>query len=167
MTLRDFFSWIGENPTTLLGFFFILPFTALVALIIGKGEGNKSPWNYFYSALVYLSCIPGIFSVALSIYFFLFERGSILNANVYTQIVPVFSMIATLYLISRNVSFDLIPGFGKISGLMMMIGTALVFMWLIDRTHIIVWATLPIQYVFFALIALLLVFRFGLRNLFS
>ena len=102
------------------------------------------PWKYLYSSLIYLVCVPGIFALFLSIYVFIFERRSIFQTDIYTQVLPIVSMFATLLLIRRNVSLDLVPGFGKITGLFMMIAAAFAFFWVLDKTHIIVISFLPL-----------------------
>ena len=168
MTLREFFDYLSQNPIVVLAFFLAIPFTALLAGIFGKGEGHLSPWKYLYSALVYLICVPGIFAAALAVYLFLFERGgSIFNVNLLTQVLPLFSMILTLGLIRRNVSFEQIPGFGKLSGLMIMIASVFVLMYFLDRLHLVAWVHVPVQYLLLIVAALLLVFRFGLKSLIS
>ena len=100
MTLLDFFKLLGENPSYMLGYFGLIPLTALLAGLLGSGEGHISPWKYLYSALVYLVCIPGIFAFTLNIYLFLFERSqrSILGSDIFSQILPVISMILTLFI---------------------------------------------------------------------
>lgn len=167
MTLREFFTWIGEHPSDVLLYFFGIPLVALLCSIFGKGEGHLSPWKYLYSLLIFGVCIPGIFSVALSVYNFLFERGSIMDANVFTQILPVGSMFATLWAVRRNTDFDSIPGFGKLSSLMMMIASIIVVMWLLDRTHIIAFSYIPISTLLLVIVGLLLTFRFAMSNLFK
>ena len=96
MTLGEFFQLCSSQKEMVLMFFAVLPLTALLALWLGKGEGNLTPWKYLYTFLVYAVCIPGVFSITLSIYKFLFERTSIMDANVITQVVPVISMFLTL-----------------------------------------------------------------------
>ena len=155
MTLQEFFDLLATNPEVIIFFFVACPLTALLASWLGRGEGHISPWKYMYSTLVYLICIPGIFAVTLNIYLFLFERQSIFEADIWTQILPVISMVATLLLIRKNVSFDQIPGFGKIHGLMLIIGAVLVLMWLIDRTHIIAITIIPFYQVILAFLVLL------------
>lgn len=168
MTLREFFDYLSDNPAVVLAFFLLIPFTALLAGILGKGEGHLSPWKYLYSALIYLVCVPGIFAAALAVYLFLFERGgSIYNVNLLTQALPVVSMLLTLGIIRRNVAFTSIPGFGKLSGLMMTIMTIFVLMYLLDRLHLVAWVNVPVQYLVLIVAGLLLLFRFGLKRLIS
>ncbi len=165
MTLRAFFDYLGENPLVLLSYFALIPFTAFLAGMLGRGEGDQSPWKYLYTVLIYGVCIPGIFAVALSVYFFLFERGSIMNANVLIQVLPIVSMVLTLAIIRQNVSFDAVPGFEKISSLMLMIGAVFVLMYLLDRTHLIAFVNVPVQYLVLIVVGLLLAFRYGFRQL--
>lgn len=165
MTLRAFFDYLGENPFVLLAYFIAIPLLALLVGFLGRGEGHESPWKYLYALLIYAVCIPGIFAVALSVYFFLFERGSILDANVLLQILPVISMILTLALIRSNTTFDAVPGFGKISNLMLMIGAVIVLMYFVDRVHLIAFVSVPVQYLVLIVVGLLLAFRFGLKSL--
>ena len=165
MTLQEFFDVCSNHPE-FIGFFFIaLPLTAFLAGIFGKGEGHLSPWKYLYSFLVYCATIPGIFAIIFNIYLFLFERQSIMQSNIYTQILPILIMIFTLWLIKRNVPFEYVPGFNKLSGLIMVVFTILTFMWLLDRTHILAVTFLPFHYVILLLIFLFIVARLGLKKL--
>ena len=161
MTLNDFFKLIGENPSYILMYFSLIPIAVLVAGIMGRGEGALSPWREFYSLLIYMVCIPGIFATALSVYYFLFERHPILDTDLLTQVLPICSMIATLLLIKRNVSFDDIPGFQKISGLMSLIVATFAFMWFIDRTHLVAITYIPFWQVILIFVVLYLCIRWG------
>ena len=145
MTLRDVFNMTAEQPYFVVAFFLLIPFTALLTGWMAKGEGEDSPWKYLYSALLYLVCVPGIFAISLGVYLFLFERRSILEMNILLEVLPVFSMIATILIVRKNVNVDRIPGFDKLSGLIMMISAALAIMWFIDRTHIMVFSYMPIH----------------------
>src|SRR5688572_8136969 len=165
MTLGECFTWTGENPVLLLSYFIGIPLIALLAGVFSKGEGHLSPWKYLYSALIYLVSIPGIFAVTLSIYLFLFERRSIMDTNLYTQVLPVFSMVVTILIIKKQVSLDLVPGFDKISGLILIIASMMVIMWIIDKTHIYAITFMPFYVVVLILLAGFFVIRLGLRRM--
>ena len=111
MTLGDFFNVLSKDPSIIIFYNVAVPTTALLSLYFGKGYGHVSPWKYLYTTLIYLACIPGIFAISLSLYVFLFERRSILDANIYVHILPVLSMIFTLWLIRQNVRLRDIQGF--------------------------------------------------------
>jgi hypothetical protein len=159
MTLGELFQRVSENPVNVVFYFTVIPFAAALAAWLGKGEGHLSPWKYLYSALIYLVCVPGIFAVTLSVYLFLFERRSIFDTNIYTQLLPVLSMIVTLLLIRKNVDFDAIPGFGRISSLITIVLAAILIMWFVDRTHIVVFSYLRIEYVLLIFVGLFLLIR--------
>jgi len=165
MTLGEFFEWTGQHPMLLLFYFLGAPFIALLAGLFSKGEGHLSPWKYLYSILIYLVSIPGIFAVTLSIYFFLFERRSILDTNIFTQVLPVLSMAATILIIKKQVDLDLVPGFDKISGLILVIATLMCLMWIIDKTHIYSITFMPFYVVILILLAGFFVIRLGLKRL--
>ncbi len=167
MTLQELFDAIGNNPSYVIGFYLLIIISAFLGGFMGKNEGHLSPWKYFYSALVYLVCIPGIFAISLNIYMFLFDRGKVLETDVLMQILPVLSMIVTLLIIKNNVALDQIPGFKNVSGLMIMIFAVFALMWGLDRTRIFVVAFVNIPFYFIALIfiGLLLAVRFGWSRL--
>lgn len=166
MTLEEFFGTISENPIMILSFFLLIPLTAAIAGFMGKGEGHLSPWKFLYSTLIYLVCVPGILAIALNFYTFLFERRSIFKFDIFTQILPIISMVATLLFVRKNVSLDRIPGFNKISGLFMMIFAGLILMWILDRTRIFVVAftQMPFYYVGFIFVGLLVLLRLGMSK---
>lgn len=167
MTLREFFDLLAQHPAWILAYFLLLPLLAWLGGWLGRGEGHLPPWKYLYSALIYLACVPGIFSISLSLYMFLFERRSIMDIDLFTQVIPVLSMFITLWWIRRNVSFDYIPGFGRISGLIWTIAGLMAIMWFVDRTRIWMISFLPFQYVVLMLVACLLFIRLGARRIFS
>lgn len=167
MTLKELFELIGDNPAYVIGYFLLIIISAFLGGFMGRNEGHLSPWKYFYSALIYLVCIPGIFAISLNIYMFLFDRGKVLDTDIYMQILPVLAMIITLLIIRNNVSLDQIPGFRNVSGLTIMIFAVFAIMWGIDRTRIFVIAFVNIPFYFLAMIfiGLLLIVRLGWTRL--
>ncbi|MCC7465296.1 MAG: hypothetical protein IT261_03455 [Saprospiraceae bacterium] len=168
MTLRELFDYLNANPVTVVGYFLLILVTALLAGFMGRGEGHLSPWKYLYSAIVYLVCVPGIFATALAVYLFLFEQGgSIFNLNLLTQVLPIGAMLATLAVVRRNVAFGYIPGFGKLTDLIMTIVTVFVLMYFLNRLHLVAWVYVPVQWLLLIVVGLLLIVRFGLKRLTS
>ncbi len=167
MTLREFFNLLDDpaNTVFVLSFFLIIPVAALLLGVFARKEGHLAPWKYVYATLIYLICIPGIFAVTLNLYLFLFESKSIMNTNIYTQILPVVSMIATLLIIRNNVDLGWIPGFNKLPGLLMIIASSLAILWFIDRTRIWVISFLRFEYVILMFVLLLLAIRLGWNRL--
>ncbi len=166
MTLRELFDYLSANPNMVVAYFLLMPTVALLAGFIAKGDGHLNPWKYLYTGMVFLVCIPGIFAATLAVYLFLFEGGgSIYNVNLLTQVLPIGSMIATLSIIRRNVAFEQIPGFGKMSDLIMMIVAIIVLMYFLDRLHLVAWVNVSVLWLFLIVVGFLLLFRYGLKRM--
>jgi len=165
MTLLELFELIGDNPAIILGYFLLVPFTALLAYLLGKDEGHLSPWKYLYSVLVYMVSIPGLFAVILNIYLFLFERRPILETDIYSQILPIFSMVGTLLLIKANVDLDKVPGFEKLTAFLMIVSIVMGIMWILDKTRIIAFTYIPFYYVILILLGLVAMIRLGWKKM--
>ncbi len=162
MSLNDLFDFISANPTYVVLYFAIIPVLAILFGWLDRGRGHNTPWRYLYSALIYLVAVPGIFALTLNIYLFLFERGhDILDSDLITQVLPIVSMILTLGIIRQGVDLDYIPGFDKLSGLLMIIFAALAIMWFIDRLRIVAFMRLPAGAVICIFVALLILIRYG------
>ncbi|MFN8353077.1 MAG: hypothetical protein U0Y10_01410 [Spirosomataceae bacterium] len=166
MTLRDIFQSIAENPTWIVVYFLLLPVAAYLIGEVATGSRDVKFWGYVYAVLSYLVCIPGIFAVTLNVYLFLFERQSVWDMNLVTQALPILSMIITLMLIKRKIPFELIPGFGKLSGFLTLIAATMGIMWFIDRTHIYAVTFIPFQYIAIGFLLLLLIIRFAWSKIF-
>lgn len=167
MTLNELFNFLSENPVYTIAYLVAIPALSGIIGILADDRSGEDPWRYFYMLLLYLISIPGIFAFTLLIYSFLFERNSIYDIDLITHVLPIISMILTVWLTRRMVDLDDIPGFGKLRGLIMMITTALVLLWVLDKTRIVLFSYLPFIYVILILVVLLLVFRFGFKKVFK
>ena len=164
MTLGQLLEWFSQHPLALSAYYAFIPLAALLAWLIGTHEGHLNPWKYLYSVLVYLSCIPGVFAVSLATYLVFFEKASILSLDVFTVLVPIVSMILTLVLIRKNVSFKDIPGFYRMSGLLVAIFAVFAIMYIAERMRIIVFSYLPFGQLLLIFGILLLIVMLGLSR---
>ncbi len=165
MTLQDFFNYLNANHQVLFFYSVAIPLSALLTGLFSKGEGHLSPWKYLYSFIIYLVCVPGIFALMLNVYLFLFERQSVWQVNMYTQLLPILVMVVTLLIIKKFVSLDDIPGFGKIGGLVVMVTAVLLIMCFLDKTHIYVFSYMPFSQVVLIIVGLLIAIRFAWRKM--
>ena len=165
MTLQDLFNLLSANPAIIIFFFCAVPLTAILAGELDRGDGHESPWKYLYSVLVYLVSIPGLFAVVLNLYLLIFEGRSIMKIDIYTQILPIISMVLTLWVIRKNVDCDDIPGFDKLSGLMMIILVIMAIFWILDKTRIVAFTHFPFYYIILLFLALVLIAVYGVQRL--
>ena len=137
MTTRDLIQWAGQHPVVLLLAFVAPPVLAwLAGRLHEKDQGKLAPWNYLYAVLVYLVCVPGMFAGVITAYTLFVSGENLLDANLLVYFLPIASMITTLVLIRKNVSFDDVPGFDRLSGLMVMVGCSFVIALAIQKTRI-------------------------------
>ncbi|PPK85174.1 hypothetical protein CLV84_2066 [Neolewinella xylanilytica] len=167
MTLNDLLRYAADHPDAVIFYFTLIPFAALLAGFMEREESHLPPWNYLYSALLYLVAVPAILATGLMAYKWLFERGSILDADLVLQGVPIASFFGTAYIIRRQVYMPGLPGFGRLGGLVVMIFATLVILWIIDRTRIVVFSGFKIQYLLVVFLLLLILVRFGWRKVFA
>jgi len=167
MTLGEFIQHLGDNPFYPVFYFFILPIAALLGNIMAKKEGHLSPWCIYYSVLIYLSVIPGIFAILLNIYHVLFEKRSIYNMNIMIDVLPIVSMIITLFLIKKNVDFKDIPGFGKMTGFLGTLGGLMLIFFVLDKMHLLVFSYLPIHWLVIALVVAFFAIRIFTKKAFT
>jgi hypothetical protein len=124
MTLEDLVELISRYPLALAGILGVPPLLSILLYPVhGPQGGSRFPWKFVYSLLVYAVCIPGTFATVLTAYLLLFRNENVLKLDLIVYILPIVSMVVTLLLMRRAVkSFDEVPGFGRLSGLMLMLG---------------------------------------------
>lgn len=164
MTLQQFFEWVQTHPMSVLYYFLGVMLGTLVLNALSEGQGHTAPWRWLYSVIVYAVCIPGIFAIMLNIYFFLFEKHSLMQAELLLQFVPVVAMLTTIFFIRKNVSLDAIPGFERIYSLAAIIATVLMLMWVVDRTHLYAISFIPFYFVIILLVGSVLFIRLMLKK---
>ena len=137
MTTREFIGMAGQQWVVLLAMFLVPPVAAWwCGVAHGSGCGGNTPWKYCYSVLVYLTCVPGTFAAVITGYTLFFTRENLLDVNPLVYFLPIVSMVATLVLIHKNVAFDLVPGFDRLEGLMVMIACSFALALAIQKTKI-------------------------------
>ncbi len=137
MTIRELLFLLDGSPWLILIYFIGLPVVSLIiGWMNGQISGASSPWKYFYSILVYLACVPGILSTVLTGYMIFFTRENLLDASLLLHLVPVISMVVTLMLIRKKVSFDDIPGFERLSGLITIISVTFIIVLFIYKSRV-------------------------------
>ena len=137
MTPRQWLDWLAGEQIWVLCYLGALPVLALVlGLVHRRGTGNEAPWKYFYSLLVYAACIPGMFGAVVTLYMLLFVGQNLLDVNAVVTLGPLASMAATLAIAGRNVNFGPLPGFGRLSGLMVVLGLTFAVLFALSRTRL-------------------------------
>lgn len=137
MTARELTLVAEAYPWHLTAYFLALPIgSALLGICHGRKNGGLSPWKYLYSAIVYLACVPGLLAGVLIGYALFFTKQNLMDVDLLVFVMPVVSMTVTLILVSKRVDFDQVPGFDRLSGLMVMIAVTFILALAIIKTRI-------------------------------
>lgn len=136
MTIEELAQTAATQPA-LIGGFLVAPIVlAALAMIGGRDPAGTSPRRYLFAALIYLVCVPGIMATVITAYALLFDGASLLALDVLVYFGPIVSMALTLMLVSRTTPLDRVPGFGRIGGLMLMMGAAFFVAFILQRMRI-------------------------------
>lgn len=166
VTLRELIAAADSLRVPLLvGFAAVVIVTALIGALHGKGRGGRAPWRYLYAVLVYAACVPGTFAAVLVLYSLFFSGEDLLDVNVVIYLVPIAAMVATLGVMRRNVDFDSVPGFNRLTGLMTMLGVAFVVAFVLQRLRVWLFFGAPMIWFFVLVAALFALFKWGGRLL--
>ncbi|MES2797121.1 MAG: hypothetical protein V4683_14215 [Bacteroidota bacterium] len=166
MTLRDLFHQADNHPIWLIYYFCAIPIVCFLLFILVKDSNKAYRIKWIFSVLCFSVVLPGIFSLTLNLYLFLFERQSIWDFNLISQVLPIASMLLSLYLIRKIIAFDYIPGFEKLSTISTIIFGMMGLFWILDRTHIFAFSMIPFSFILIGFAVLLLVVKFILPKLF-
>ncbi len=165
MTLRQFFESIQSNPNPYLYFFVALPIVCTILWLLFNTPEKAIQIKYVFSAICFVSFIPGMFAITLNIYTFLFERQSVWDINLMAQILPIISMVICFLIIKKTLPFDYIPGFEKITNLSTLIFVVMGILWFIDRTRIFAFVNLPFSAIVIGFLALIVFVKYGFSRL--
>jgi len=135
MSLQDLFAQLDRHPVPVLAYFIGLPLLAWAAgRWHGAGPLYDSPLRWLYSAILYGVCLPGI--VAAVAVADNLAQGRLLQVGVFSQLLPLLSMLVAFGLIRRQANPEEIPGFRRVTGFVLLLGLLALALFLLLRTRI-------------------------------
>ncbi|GAA5030317.1 hypothetical protein GCM10011506_19400 [Marivirga lumbricoides] len=134
MTVKDLLNMLSDNQYIILGYFLMLLISTIILAAIVK-KTNFSYLKYVASILVYGACIPGIFATMVTCYLFFIAKADLLHLNVTVYFLPIVFMVIILLIMNRRIGMKSIPGFGRLSALMLIIGLSFLILFIIQRTY--------------------------------
>lgn len=136
MTISECIHWVSLHPNPVLIYMIIVPALAFIVALFFDKTGHQSPGKYLFSILIYASTLPGVLSIVLSGYDLFILRTDLKNVNMLVYFLPIISMGFTLAIINRVVEMSKIPGFKRLSGLMMIIAVTSIIVFILQRLFI-------------------------------
>ncbi len=135
MNLQELFALIDQHPLPVSAYFIGLPLLAWAAgRWHGRGPLYDSPLRWLYSVVLYGVCVPGI-AVAV-VFADNLARGRLMQAGVFSQILPLLSMLVSFGLIRRQANPEEIPGFRRVTGFVWLLALTALALFLLMRTRV-------------------------------
>lgn len=159
MTLPDFIRLAAAHPVELVFYFTLVPVAALLAGWMEREEDHLPPWNYLYTALLYLVAVPATLAAGLSAYHWVTGETAVVAPDLVLQVMPVASFFYTAFVIHRRVALRSLPGFGHLGGLIGQVALTALLLWGLDRIGLFAFAEWKVQYVVALYLLLLVVVR--------
>ena len=134
MTLQDLIDWLAINSYYVLYYFSAI---LVLAVIITAMVNRKSidHLKYIMSALVYAVTVPGVLALLLALYHFLILRSSLLKVSILSYFLPIVAMTLTLWILNRKVKMAKLPGFSRLSSLIVMIFISFFILFVLQRSY--------------------------------
>ncbi|MEZ5024426.1 MAG: hypothetical protein R2728_14445, partial [Chitinophagales bacterium] len=136
MTISECINWVSQHPNPVIIYMITVPAIAFILSMFFDETGHQSPGKYLFSILIYATALPGVLAIILSGYDFLFLRTDLKNVNILVYFLPILSMGFTLAIINRVVNMTQIPGFKRLSGLMIIIAVTSIIVFILQRLFI-------------------------------
>jgi len=133
MTIQNFLDWLDQYQLFTAGYFIALMLLTLLAVTIVDND-NFERLKYFLTALVYGVTIPGICSSLLALYALFIIKTSLLEVGIVTYFLPIVSMVFSLIDMNRKIPMSRIPGFDRLSSLMILSGVTFVIVFILQKT---------------------------------
>ena len=166
MTISQIMDAIGGYGVFIIIIFVIIPLAAFAyGKAVGKEKAVQSPHKYIYSFLIYLSSVPGMFSLVLCAYALFILKANLLEVNIVVYFVPIISMIATIILIRKNVDLNYVPGFDRLYGLFIVLGATFTIALMILQTRIFLFFGSSIMTLVVFVVILYLALQWGMDKL--
>jgi len=134
MTTQDLIDWFANHQNHVLAYFGIVLLLAIVVSAM-VNKDTISNLKYVLSALVFAVTVPGILAILLTLYNVLFLGTNLLNVNLVSYLLPVVAMVCTLLVLNRKVKMAQLPGFSKLTSLVVMISIAFIIIFILQRTY--------------------------------
>ncbi|ETW96686.1 MAG: hypothetical protein ETSY1_25600 [Candidatus Entotheonella factor] len=166
MTIHELIQWLDQYERILIIGFVALPvatyvmgaFFRILSLRLMRG---------WLALAVYVAVIPGICMAVVVVYMMFFARANLLTElNVVVHLLPIASMVATLWLASRLAPFAAIPGFDRLQGLMVLVGLSFIAVLFVHKTFVRIHFFASIEYLLVLFGLFLVAWRLAVARLF-
>lgn len=156
MPVIDFLRFVEINPILLYYYAFSTLLSVLLGSLFLRYLGQPRIWNYFFSVLVHVLSVFGVFSIVVTLYeLYLRESGM----NPFEMLIPFFTMLIAVFILSKRVDLAMITGYKRIGSYYIGVFVLISGMFLLDRLQWISIAQWSLSWVLVIVLVLLFLFQ--------
>lgn len=156
----EFLRIVEQNPFLLYYYAFSLIISILLGRLFLIGMGHQRLWNYFFSILLFLMSVIGMFSLVMM--FYQLFTGA-LTLSLYDIGVPFAAMIISIWLIRKKVSIPMLTGLNHGLAFFGMLFVLILTLFLLDYNMKWMVSGLPVSLFLLLLIGLTILLQFLVR----
>ena len=138
MTVNDFLAYLEQYQLWVAAGLLAIPVLCALLNQTQQKATERTGIHYIYSAAVFSTSIPGLFSAIILFYSLFFAKVNLLEVNMVLYFLPLITMVATLLVVKRRVGFDILPGFDRLAGLMILLGLTCLVLFLLYRLRFVI-----------------------------
>ena len=165
MSVNELLERLDDHTGSAICLFAALPLLAFFFTLLYKRAAKNALIESVFSAIIYLSAIPGVFACILIFYLLFFTGTNLLNVDMVYSFLPIISMGLVFGIIGKNARFDDLPGFGRLTGLMLLIAIVSGVTLAIYKLRIFVGFFASIEALIGIAVAVFVLFKIGLARL--
>lgn len=165
MSVNELLNRLEDYTVWAVCFFAALPLLALFVSFLYKRAAKRAFIESVFSAIIYLSAIPGVFACILIFYLLFFTRTNLMNIDIVFSFLPAVSMGLVFGIIGKNANFDDLPGFGRLAGLMLLIAIVSCVTLAVYKLRIFIGFFASIEALVGIAVAVFVLFKVGLARL--
>ena len=135
MSIQSIIEFLGNNQIAVLIYFACITLTSITSVKI-VNKDNFGTLKYLFCVLVYAVTIPGVLAVFLTLYALLFLKSNLLNLDLLVFILPIFVMGISLFFLNKKIHMTQVPGFDKLSSLIIIVAITFGLIFLIQKMFI-------------------------------
>lgn len=165
MSIDDLVRLSEEYNWYIIGYLIALPVFTFLLSKVYKTTPSINFLDYVFSTIIYLVSIPGLFSICLVAYSLLFVHQNLLQVNLMIYFLPLASMVVTFIIISGAAGFARLPGFKRLSGLMLLMAMVFIALFFLYRLRIHVLFLGSISNLFFIGIGIFVLMKIAISRM--
>jgi hypothetical protein len=164
MTINELLQWLEQYQQVWALWFVAVP---LLTYVGGALLKVISPlWaRYLLATAIYLAVVPGVGMIVVLLYMVFFVRLNLLHEmHLVLHLLPIVSMLATLWAATRLAPFAAIPGFDRLQGLLLLVGLSFAALLWVHKMFIGIVFFAKFEYLLLLLGGFLVLWRLGIAR---